>query len=71
MDSRAQMQDSLDNARQQQLGAQRDLAALVAERNGFIQNWHNDIGDKLTDALSKLSDARESLNEGSVAPPVG
>jgi hemolysin D len=63
MDTRAQMQDSLDNARQQQLGAQRDLAALIAERNGFIQNWHNDIGEKLTDALSKLSDARESLNK--------
>jgi hemolysin D len=61
MDTRAQMQDSLDNARQQQLGGQRDLAALIAERNGFIQNWHNDIGEKLTDALSKLSDARESL----------
>jgi HlyD family secretion protein len=61
MDGRAQMQDSLDNARQQAVGGQRDLAALVAERNGFIQNWHNDIGDKLTDALSKLSDARESL----------
>jgi hemolysin D len=61
MDTRAQMQDSLDNAREQQLGSQRDLAAMIAERNGFIQNWHNDIGDKLTDALSKLSDARESL----------
>ena len=57
------MQDSLDNARQQQVGAQRDLAALIAERNGFIQSWHNDIGDKLTDALGKLSDARESLNK--------
>jgi hemolysin D len=63
MDTRVQMQDSLENARQQQLGAQRDLAALIAERNGFIQSWHNDIGDKLTDALSKLSDARESLNK--------
>jgi HlyD family secretion protein len=61
MDTRAQMQDSLDNARQQQLGSQRDLAALIAERNGFVQSWHNDIGDKLTDALGKLSDARESL----------
>jgi hemolysin D len=63
MDTRAQMQDSLDNAREQQLGAQRDLAAMIAERNGFIQSWHNDIGDKLTDALGKLSDARESLNK--------
>ena len=63
MDTRSQMQDSLDNARQQQVGAQRDFAALIAERNGFIQSWHNDIGDKLTDALGKLSDARESLNK--------
>ena len=44
-------------------GAQRDLAALIAERNGYIQSWHADIADKLTDALSKLSDARESLNK--------
>jgi hemolysin D len=63
MDTRAQMQDGLDTARQQQIGAQRDLAALIAERNGFIQNWHNDVGEKLTDALGKLSDARESLNK--------
>jgi hemolysin D len=63
MDTRAQMQASLDTARQQQLGSQRDLAAMVAERNGFIQSWHNDIGEKLTDALGKLSDARESLNK--------
>lgn len=63
MDTRSQMQDSLDNARQQQVGAQRDLSALIAERNGFIQSWHNDIGDKLTDALGKLSDARELLNK--------
>ena len=45
------------------LGAQRDLAALIAERNGYIQSWHSEIADKLTDALSKLSDARESLNK--------
>ena len=63
MDARAQMQDSLDNAKQQEIGALRDLAALVAERNGFVQNWHNDIGEKLTDTLSKLSDARKSLNK--------
>jgi len=63
MDTRSQMQDSLDNARQQQLGAQRDLAALIAERNGFIHSWHNDVGEKLTEALSKLSDARESLSK--------
>jgi hemolysin D len=63
MDTRAQMQGSLDGALQQAAGAQRDLAALIAERNGYIQSWHADVADKLTDALGKLSDARESLNK--------
>jgi HlyD family secretion protein len=63
MDTRAQMQGGLDGAVQQALGAQRDLAALLSERNGYIQSWHADIAEKLTDALSKLSDARESLNK--------
>jgi HlyD family secretion protein len=62
-DSKAEMAGNLSNARQQALGAQRDLAAEIAERNGYIQGWHSDIADKLTDALSKLSDARESLNK--------
>jgi hemolysin D len=63
MDTRAQMQGSLDAAQQQALGAQRDLAGLIAERNGYIQNWHTEVSEKLTEALSKLSDARESLNK--------
>ena len=62
-DSRAEMAGNLASARQQALGAQRDLAALIAERNGYIQGWHSDIADKLNDALGKLSDARESLNK--------
>jgi HlyD family secretion protein len=63
MDTRAEMAGNLANAEQQALGAQRDIAALLAERNGYIQNWHAEIADKLTEALSKLSDARESLNK--------
>jgi HlyD family secretion protein len=63
MDSRAEVQRSLDGAREQGEGAQRDLAAMVAERNQFIDSWHNDIAEKLTDALAKLSDARETLNK--------
>jgi HlyD family secretion protein len=62
-DTRAEMAGNLANAQQQALGAQRDLAALIAERNGYIQSWHSDIADKLNDALGKLSDARESLNK--------
>jgi HlyD family secretion protein len=63
MDSRAEMQRELDNARQSAEGAQRDLAALVAERNEYIDNWHNEGAEKLTEALGKLSDARELLNK--------
>jgi HlyD family secretion protein len=63
MDSRAEAQRNLSAAIQQAEGAQRDLAALVAERNQYIENWHNEGAEKLTDALSKLSDAREQLNK--------
>jgi HlyD family secretion protein len=63
MDSRAEMQRELDNARQAAEGAQRDLAAMVAERNEYIDNWHNEGSEKLTEALGKLSDAREQLNK--------
>jgi hemolysin D len=62
-DNRAEMQRSLDNARDQADGAQRDLAAMIAERNGYVQSWHNDVADKLTDVLQKLSDARQELNK--------
>jgi HlyD family secretion protein len=63
MDTRAEMQRNLDSSEQVANGAQRDLAALIAERNGFIQNWHADIAEKLAEATSKLSDARESFNK--------
>ena len=63
MDSRAEMSGNLASAQQQAIGAQRDIAALVAERNEYIQNWHAEIADKLTEALSKLSDSREELNK--------
>jgi HlyD family secretion protein len=36
---------------------------MVAERNEYIDNWHNEGSEKLTEALGKLSDAREQLNK--------
>ena len=62
-DTRAEMAGNLANAQQAAIGAQRDLAAMIAERNQYIHNWHSEIGDKLTDALGKLSDARQLLNK--------
>jgi hemolysin D len=63
MDTRAEMQRNLSSAEQTGNGAQRDLAALVAERNGYIQSWHADVAEKLAEAAAKLSDARESFNK--------
>ncbi len=62
-DTRAEMQRNLDSVEQVGNSAQRDLAALIAERNGYIQSWHADVAEKLAEAASKLSDARESFNK--------
>jgi hemolysin D len=62
-DTRAEMQRNVDSAEQAAMGAQRDLAALVAERNGYTQSWRADVAEKLAEAIGKLSDARESLNK--------
>ena len=63
MDNRAEMQRNLQGAIDQENGAERDLAAMIAERDGYVQSWHGDVSEKLSDATSKLSDARESLNK--------
>jgi HlyD family secretion protein len=63
MDSRAEVQRSLDAAQQAQIGAERDFAAMTSERNGYEQSWHADLAEKLAETTGKLSDARESLNK--------
>jgi hemolysin D len=62
-DTRAEMQRNLDSVEQAGNSAQRDLGALIAERNGYIQSWHADVAEKLAEATAKLSDARESFNK--------
>jgi hemolysin D len=63
MDNRAEMDRNLHSSEQIVASSQRDLAAMIAERDGYVQSWHADISEKLADAASKLSDARESLNK--------
>jgi hemolysin D len=62
-DNRAEMDRNMHYAEETANSAQRDLQAMVAERDGYVQGWHADISDKLSDATGKLSDARESLNK--------
>lgn len=63
MDNRAEMQRFMDNAQETAAASQRDLAAMIAERDGYVQSWHADVSEKLSDATGKLSDARENLNK--------
>ena len=63
MDNREEMERNLHSSEDTVRSAQRDLAALVAERDGYVQSWHADIAEKLADAIGKLSDARELLNK--------
>ncbi len=62
-DNRAEMDRNMRSAEEMANSSQRDLAAMVAERDGYVQSWHADISDKLAEATGKLSDARESLNK--------
>lgn len=63
MDNRAEMERNLRGAEDQETSSERDLAALIAERDGYVQSWHADLSEKLSDATSKLSDARQNLNK--------
>jgi HlyD family secretion protein len=63
MDNRAEMARNFASAQEMITGSTRDLAALIAERDGYVQNWHADAAQQLSDATGKLSDAREQLNK--------
>jgi HlyD family secretion protein len=63
VDNRAEMARFLANAMQTAESGKRDLAAMIAERDGYVQQWHADVSQQLSDAGSKLSDAQESLHK--------
>ena len=71
MDTRAQMQGALDAAQQQAMGAQRDLAALIAERNGYHPELAcRDFGQ--TDRSAQQAVGRPGIaQQGPVAPSAG
>ena len=62
-DSRLEVERSLSTAINTGETARADLAAMIAERDGYVQNWRAQIAQTLSDEARKLSDARESLNK--------
>ncbi|MGH7043782.1 MAG: HlyD family type I secretion periplasmic adaptor subunit [Acetobacteraceae bacterium] len=63
MDNRADMDRQYLGAIQEAQGAARDLSAQIAERDSYVQSWHADVSQKLSEQLAKLSDARQQLRK--------
>ncbi|TIP52980.1 MAG: HlyD family type I secretion periplasmic adaptor subunit, partial [Mesorhizobium sp.] len=62
-DNSAEMSRSLSNAEQTTEAAKRQKAAVAAERDGYIESWRAEVSQSLSDANSRMSDARELLNK--------
>ncbi len=62
-DSRLEIARGLASAIETGETAKRDLKAMEAERDGYIQTWRAQTSQSLTEQVRKLSDAREQLNK--------
>ena len=62
-DSRLEIERSLSTAINTGESAKAELAAMIAERDAYVQNWRGQIAQALSEVSRKLSDARESLNK--------
>jgi HlyD family secretion protein len=62
-DNRLEIARGLATAIETGESAKRDLGAMIAERDGYVQNWRAQASQTLSEEIRKLSDARESLNK--------
>jgi hemolysin D len=62
-DNWAEMSRALGNAEQTAEAAMRQQAAVAAEREGYIQGWRAEVSQSLSEANSRISDARELFNK--------
>ena len=53
MDTRTEMARALANAEQTAEGARRNLAAMTAERDAYIQGWQAEVAQQLSEATRK------------------
>lgn len=60
-DTRLDYAAKLAGAKSDKAGGQRDLDALVAERDGYLQGWMSDAAQQLAEQGRKLADVREQL----------
>ncbi len=58
--------NGLANAQNEATTGRKDLEAMKAERNAFIQNWNAQVSQSLADKEQNLRDAQENLNKASL-----
>ena len=62
-DARLEVARGLSSAIETGETAKRDLSAMEAERDGYMQSWRAQTSQTLTEQVRKFSDAREQLNK--------
>ena len=62
-DNRLEVARGLSTAIETGETGKRDLSAMQAERDGYMQTWKAQTSQTLTEQVRKLSDAREQLNK--------
>jgi membrane fusion protein, hemolysin D len=62
-DNRLEIERNLSIANETAKAGTADVAAMIAEREAYIQNWRAEIAQAYSEASRKLSDAREALNK--------
>ena len=65
-DTRMNVEAQLATARSDRAGAQRDMNAQIAERDGYLQQTAADTAQQLTEQGRKLDDAQEQLHKASL-----
>lgn len=63
IDTRVEIERNLANATSALAGAQRDLDAMVAERDGYVQQSRTESSQQLTEQARKLAESRENWNK--------
>ena len=65
-DNRIEMTRYLTLSQNNAEAATRDLRAMIAERDAYLQNWRAEVLQNLTDQGRKLSDAEEQLKKAAL-----
>jgi HlyD family secretion protein len=60
-DNRLEIERGLTNAANTAESAKREVLAMIAERESYLQNWKVDVSQHLAEQTRKLADAREQL----------